>query len=87
MNPPVLPQASGFSFHVPPPHAVEQPPQIFGGFSADGTSLPPALPGPIFGDDPSLLLGEEGLDHNDPKRRRIARVCYLQHVSKIKGKY
>ena len=77
MNPPVLPQANGFSFHVPPPHTVEQPPQIFGGYSADGSSLPPTLSGQIFGDDPGLLLGDEGLDHNDPKRRRIARVQYL----------
>ena len=75
MNPSVLPQANGFSFHVPPP-AIEQPPQIFGGFSTDGSPHPPHLSGPIFGDDSGMLLSDEGFDHNDPKRRRIARVRY-----------
>ena len=47
-----------------------QPPQIFGGFNADGSPAQPVLPGPIFQDH-----GDVGsADDNDPKRRRIARV-------------
>ena len=84
MNPSVLPQANGFSFHVPPP-ATEHPPQIFGGYSTDGSPLPPNLSGPIFGDDSGMLLSDEGLDHNDPKRRRIARV-YDTYTYRVRRK-
>jgi hypothetical protein len=52
------------------PRISNQPPQIFGGFNADGSPAAPALPGPIFQDH-----GDVGsADDNDPKRRRIARV-------------
>lgn len=52
---------------------VTQPPQIFGGYNADGTPIPATLPpGSYFGD-----YNDGGLDENDPKRRRIARVCSL----------
>jgi hypothetical protein len=48
----------------------QQPPQIFGAYNADGTPVPASLPpGAYFGD-----YGDLGLDENDPKRRRIARV-------------
>jgi hypothetical protein len=53
------------------PGTLNQPPQIFGGFNSDGSPAPPVLPGPIFQDH-----GDVGsADENDPKRRRIARVC------------
>lgn len=54
---------------------VNQPPQIFGSFNPDGSPIPPVLPGPIFQDH-----GDIGsADDNDPKRRRIARVCEKAH--------
>lgn len=53
------------------PRISTQPPQIFGGFNPDGSPAAPVLPGPIFQDH-----GDVGsADDNDPKRRRIARVC------------
>jgi hypothetical protein len=57
------------------PGIVNQPPQIFGGFNADGSPAAPTLPGPIFQDH-----GDTGsADDNDPKRRRIARVRDAGH--------
>jgi hypothetical protein len=57
------------------PGAANQPPQIFGGFNADGSPAAPSLPAPIFQDH-----GDVGsADDNDPKRRRIARVCDPAH--------
>lgn len=47
----------------------QQPPQIFGAYHPDGSPIPATLPpGNYFGDL------NDGLDDNDPKRRRIARV-------------
>ena len=74
--------SNGFNFNIPPPPKVDQPPQIFGNFSFDGSSLPPSLPGAFLGEDGNVLLGEELLDQNDPKRRRIARVNKLSHCGK-----
>jgi hypothetical protein len=49
---------------------AQQPPQIFGAYNPDGTPIAPSLPpGAYFGD-----YADGGLDENDPKRRRIARV-------------
>ena len=49
----------------------QQPPQIFGAYHPDGSPIPPSLPpGNYFGD-----LNDGSFDENDPKRRRIARVC------------
>lgn len=50
---------------------MNQPPQIFGAYNADGSPVPPSLPGPIFSDDNNAGNAEE---NNDVKRRRIARV-------------
>ncbi len=51
-------------------YVPQQPPQIFGAYASDGTPIPASLPpGSYFGD-----LNDGGLDENDPKRRRIARV-------------
>jgi hypothetical protein len=51
--------------------AAQQPPQIFGGYHPDGSPMPPVLPpGNYFSDGLDL-----GLDDNEAKRRRIARVC------------
>lgn len=63
----------GIGFDVP--RMANQPPQIFGGFNADGSPVQPVLPGPIFQDH-----GDVGsADENDPKRRRIARVSMKGH--------
>lgn len=50
----------------------QQPPQIFGAYNADGSPMPPVLPPGNYFDDGLDL----GLDDNDPKRRRIARVWF-----------
>lgn len=53
---------------TPPPDAP-----IYGAFDLGAGQLPGTLPpGQYFGD-----VGD-GIDENDPKRRRIARVC-TQH--------
>ena len=50
----------------------QQPPQMFGGYNPDGSPMPPVLPpGNYFSD------GLDMYDENDPKRRRIARVRFL----------
>jgi hypothetical protein len=50
--------------------ATQQPPQIFGAYDHNGSPMGPmGYQGAYFGD--SL---DGGLDDNDPKRRRIARV-------------
>ena len=52
--------------------APQQPPQIFGAYNPDGTSIPATLPpGSYFGDS-----NDGAVDENDPKRRRIARVRF-----------
>jgi hypothetical protein len=54
-----------------PPPMMNQPPQIFGAYTADGMPvphLPPELAAQMFS-DPTLLD-----DANEAKRRRIARV-------------
>lgn len=54
-----------------------QPPQIFGAYNPDGTPIPASLPpGAYFGD-----YNDGGVDENDPKRRRIARVRPLPVVA------
>lgn len=51
--------------------SAQQPPQIFGAYDHNGSPMA-AMPyqGAYFGD-----AMDGGLDDNDPKRRRIARVC------------
>lgn len=57
------------------PGIANQPPQIFGAFNPDGTPAAAILPGTIFQDH-----GDVGsADDNDPKRRRIARVCGISY--------
>ena len=54
------------------PPLMNQPPQIFGGYSEHGMplhQLPPDLTAHMFGDPNSLME-----DANEAKRRRIARV-------------
>ena len=62
----------GFQMPMAAPPLMNQPPQIFGGYTEHGIPihhLPPDLVGaPMFGDH-SLLE-----DSNEAKRRRIARV-------------
>ncbi|TDZ74189.1 Fusaridione A cluster transcription factor fsdR [Colletotrichum trifolii] len=65
-----------------PPPLMNQPPQIFGAYTADGIPvqhLPPDLAAHMFG-DPSTLLD----DANEAKRRRIARACDMCRKKKIK---
>lgn len=48
----------------------QDPPQIFGAFGLDGQNIAPAIhSSSYYGGD----IGD-GIDENDPKRRRIARV-------------
>ncbi|KAI0166901.1 N-terminal binuclear Zn cluster-containing protein [Hypoxylon sp. FL1284] len=65
---------------MPPPQLMNQPPQIFGGYSHDGMPvLPPELAAQMAF-DPSALLD----DANEAKRRRIARACDMCRKKKIK---
>ena len=58
----------GLEFDIPP--IMNQPPQIFGAYNADGSPIPPVLNDQVFGDPNDGSFD----DINDPKRRRIARV-------------
>ncbi|KAH9901865.1 N-terminal binuclear Zn cluster-containing protein [Xylariomycetidae sp. FL2044] len=70
----------GFMPGMPPPHLMNQPPQIFGAYGHDGLSvLPPELAAQMAF-DPSSLLD----DANEAKRRRIARACDSCRKKKIK---
>ncbi|KAJ9659351.1 hypothetical protein H2201_007376 [Coniosporium apollinis] len=77
-------QSSGLNFLAPPPPAVNQPPMIFGSYSADGSPVPASLSAPIFTDDGASMAMEDGADQGDPKRRRIARACDMCRKKKIK---
>lgn len=60
------------------------PPQIFGNFTTDGSALTPALSQDFF-PDPSAPFGyDDHQDSSDPKRRRIARACDACRRKKIK---
>ncbi|OIW29907.1 fungal-specific transcription factor [Coniochaeta ligniaria NRRL 30616] len=64
------------------PPLMNQPPQIFGGYSEHGMplhQLPPDLTAHMFGDPNSLMD-----DANEAKRRRIARACDMCRKKKIK---
>ena len=65
---------SGMGYDMP--QLANQPPQIFGAYNSDGSPIPPVLNGQVFS-DPSDGGYE---DLNDPKRRRIARVCVLPQL-------
>ncbi|KAK2603769.1 hypothetical protein QQS21_004054 [Conoideocrella luteorostrata] len=74
----------GFQMHgMPPPPLMNQPPQIFGGYSTEGLpnvpQMPPDLAAHMFPD--AHLLME---DSNEAKRRRIARACDMCRKKKIK---
>jgi len=73
---------NGFQLpQIPAPPLMNPPPQIFGGYSADGLPMPSNmvdLSQPIFGD--GTLLDES----NEAKRRRIARACDMCRKKKIK---
>ncbi|GAB1314282.1 hypothetical protein MFIFM68171_04492 [Madurella fahalii] len=72
----------GFQMPIAPPPLMNQPPQIFGGYTEHGipiTQLPPdMMAGPMFGDHGLLE------DSNEAKRRRIARACDMCRKKKIK---
>ncbi|KAH0542897.1 hypothetical protein FGG08_002757 [Glutinoglossum americanum] len=64
------------------PPLMNPPPQIFGGYTSDGSPIPATLPGPIFPHGQTSMGSDDG--HNDPKRRRIARACDMCRKKKIK---
>lgn len=67
--------SSSHNFLPQPPPLVNQPPQIFGSYSADGSPIQAQLPGNLFDDGLGLGPQDGGDDgQGDPKRRRIARV-------------
>lgn len=74
-------QNGGQNFYAQPPPLTNQPPRIFGSISANGSPIPPSLPGPIFTDEGSV---DNDGDQGDPKRRRIARACDMCRKKKIK---
>ena len=63
---------SGFQMPIPPPPLLNQPPQIFGGYTEHGLPIP-QLPPDLMA---AQMFGDHGLleDTNEAKRRRIARV-------------
>lgn len=66
---------SSHNFLPQAPPLVNQPPQIFGTYSADGSPVQPQLSANLFDDAMGMGVqdgGDEG--QGDPKRRRIARV-------------
>lgn len=68
-------QGNGMAYSFgPPPPQVNQPPQIFGNYNADGSPIPPNLTAPLFSDDDLLLDARDDDNPGDAKRRRIARV-------------
>lgn len=64
------------------PPLVNQPPQIFGSYSADGSPVQAQLSANLF-DDALGMGSQDGGDEGqgDPKRRRIARVRYARRVA------
>ncbi|KZF24167.1 fungal-specific transcription factor domain protein [Xylona heveae TC161] len=60
---------------------MNPPPQVFGRFTPGGSPISPVLSGPIFPQDASAQTSDE---HNDGKRRRIARACDMCRKKKIK---
>jgi len=61
---------------------MHTPPQIFGGMNGENNMFTSSLGGQFHSEDDNYGF-EDGFDHNDPKRRRIARVC---DGRRIKGK-
>lgn len=65
----------GFNYDMNqfPDSTPGETPKIFGAYDQNGQPIAPSLPpGNYFGD-----LGD-AIDENDPKRRRIARVCHVE---------
>lgn len=79
-----LNQSNGLNFLAPPPPAVNQPPIIFGDYSADGSPIAASLSAPLFTDDGASMGMEDSADQGDAKRRRIARACDMCRKKKIK---
>ncbi|KAF4307764.1 hypothetical protein GTA08_BOTSDO03406 [Botryosphaeria dothidea] len=76
---------SSHNFLPQAPPLVNQPPQIFGTYSADGSPVQPQLSANLFDDAMGMGVqdgGDEG--QGDPKRRRIARACDMCRKKKIK---
>ncbi|KAF1816580.1 hypothetical protein P152DRAFT_129067 [Eremomyces bilateralis CBS 781.70] len=77
--------ANGINYFDPraaPPQLVNPPGRMFGSFS-DGSPIAPNLPQHFLADD-MVLGGDDGTEHPDAKRRRIARACDMCRKKKIK---
>lgn len=61
----------------PPLLDMNTSPQIIGGMNGAGNLFAPALGAQFLSEDDNYGF-EDGFDHNDPKRRRIARVYDIQ---------
>lgn len=62
---------------------MNQPPQIFGAYTSDGSPIPPVLTDSMFGD----LHDGSADDANDAKRRRIARVSAIHTPRHVHASY
>lgn len=68
---------------------LSQPPQIFGNYPSDGPPVTPTLPTDLFTETAGFGIQDgihdfETHDHNDPKRRRIAKACDACRRKKIR---
>ncbi|EGO60518.1 hypothetical protein NEUTE1DRAFT_56998 [Neurospora tetrasperma FGSC 2508] len=72
----------GFQMPMAPPPLLNQPPQIFGGYTEHGIPIQ-QLPHDLA---VAQMFGEHGLldDTSEAKRRRIARACDMCRKKKIK---
>ena len=66
-------QANDANYNGAPP-IMNPPPQIFGGFGADGSPISSSLQPGMFSDEQLFGNGDELGGPGDAKRRRIARV-------------
>ena len=72
----------GFQMPMAPPPLLNQPPQIFGGYTEHGIPIQ-QLPHDLA---VAQMFGEHGLleDTSEAKRRRIARVSHGQILAEIR---
>ncbi|KAI9664103.1 MAG: hypothetical protein M1821_007594 [Bathelium mastoideum] len=78
-----LDHSNGINYSGAPP-IMNPPPQIFGGFTADGMPLSPSLQAGMFADEQLFANGDDLGGPGDAKRRRIARACDMCRKKKIK---
>ncbi|KAF2229799.1 hypothetical protein EV356DRAFT_493112 [Viridothelium virens] len=76
-------QSNGINYNTAPP-IMNPPPQIFGGFNAEGSPLSASLQAGMFSDEQLFGNGDDIGGQGDAKRRRIARACDMCRKKKIK---